>query len=129
MAQSTPLRDLGDVSSVTFNFLTAPLVNVYLVFYDGAGDPLPASAGGARDVFMETSVPAYSGPASDPERLPTSFVAPDSTTATATIQGGTWRTANLGAGSSSLRLTPSGGSDAAGAVSYALQVGNAPGRS
>ena len=128
MAQSTPLRDLADVTPVTFNFLTDSVVNVYLIFYDGAGDPLPASAGGARDMAMETTVSAFFGPKRDATRLPAAFVAPDSTVATATVEGGAWRTASLGAGGNSLRLTPSGGSDAAGAVSYAIQVGNAPTR-
>ena len=126
VAQSTPLRDLSDVTPVTFNFLTNNVINVFLVFYDVSGDPLPASAGGARDVAMETEISSFSHTTG--ERFPSAFVAPDSTVASVTIEGGAFRVADLGAGGNSLRLTPSGGSDAAGAVSYTLQIGNAPTR-
>lgn len=123
MAQSTPLIPVATADPVTFYFKPAAAVDVALHFFDVAGDVIAHAAGGSRDLLGVVLVASYSGDASDPTPIGDLEWRPSPTLATVNIPGGEFRTfALLANGGSALRVTPSGGSDPVGAVSYRIQV-------
>jgi len=125
MAQSTPLIPIATVDPVTFYFPLSRSVNVALHFFDVAGAVIAFSAGGSRDLLGVLPTASFEGAVSDPTPIDTLDWRPPVAVATITIPGGGFDEFALGAGAAALTLTPSGGSDPAGAVSYRISVSGA----
>lgn len=116
--QSTPLRELADVTPVTFYCPPSLGGDVAVTFYDAAGTEV---AGGTVDITASFPTNSYSGAVRDGERLPATELAAQ--VPTATVAAGVATALGFGAsGKTAVKLTPSAIVPPGGATLYRIAL-------